>query len=512
MAASVLPPPGTVLTAAQAAAQGLSSYAPGTSDPSGLFANTGSMATVPPGMPAGWYQLPGSQTAEWVDPSTGAVPKDVATGTITSGNLINGDPATVASQDYYQSPQFMNAEQNAISLEKTGLTPQQAQDQILGTGPDQKGVMNASGQNQNMDSIYELEGQQNGETAAAEAQSQGAVYGGGQTGVQAKAGDPGYRDVSTINSSLLPPIPPPPPGLTGYNAANQPGVEPYLAAKEANVNSAAGQLNDTNAAIQEGIAEKNLAASGNINGISQNLTDQQTALYNSIQTDDEKNEWLVGQDPGNLTPALRSSREAALAKTNAIYNPSVNDKATAVPGGLFSQITGTNVPDGTEGNFSVTYGDISQTDPVTGRTIIYGEQPKAAQYTAPKASEGGFGFMGNLANTGFGEGMARTYMGAVGGLSGFAMSGGNLLAAGVGAYEGAGGWMPSNGFGGGSWKARGINQLQGPSGQSLALSGLLSGGLGAAKNVYNGLPAFGQGMPIGTPIGGAGGTWSPYSS
>lgn len=99
----------------------------------------------------GYYRLPGSSEAVYVDPRTGGVPRQVIEAGLTEKDMVApADSGDTFRKSENQSPEFIDAFNAQLDLGKTGLSRQEAQEKRLSMGAYQRGVVGVQG-TQNLD-------------------------------------------------------------------------------------------------------------------------------------------------------------------------------------------------------------------------------------------------------------------------------------------------------------------------------------------------------------------------
>lgn len=405
-----------------------------TQDAAGMFSDPGLQQLSPTamGLAAGYYQLPGETTAEYFDPATGQASAAFVAwaNSLTADDLgANGQPSNYIAPGGSGPTQVMgemsgsnltnfNAE---AALINAGATNEDAQNQVLGIGPNQQFVTGANGQQ---------------ETMAQAAAPQGAGA---------------YRDVSTYDSTLAPA----PTGtmwsnaegsgmswtqaqldaLTAWYAEEETATNAAVAANTADYESAEAGLQQENviaaakaagadpgSALMYGTGIGGTAMEQQIaeTGISAAQTAQIQETYASIANPDEAAAYIAAQDPGNLSPALRLARDnargAAGDNTDALLGATVDYSNGAAAGDLNDDGIG----------IKTTYGDVTETDATTGRSIMFGNVVVSEAWTVS----------GNMG--GFDSAMKRLGGAVYGAFMGFVGSFGNPIGAVVGAVEGSG--------------------------------------------------------------------------
>ena len=390
-------------------AQMTSQWASQSPAPGGLISGGGNGVLTATGLQAGYYQIPGQQGAEYYDPHSGQASAEFvawansATPDALTAAFIPSEGGPQAANDANQMPAQAAANFNAeAALINTGASNEDAQNATLGIGPNQQFVTGANGQQETM------------------AQAMAPQTGGG------------YRDVSPAGDVVAPTAP----GagywksvaggsmwVTTNTAADLATIEADAQTNEANLNAqnqseyaalqqeriitaakAAGV--DPGMALKYGIGLGDAATLQNIadTGISAAQTQQISDTYARIQDPAEQAAFLSAQDPGNLTPALRLAQNLTPQKAAEKNWMTKNALAPVTTITSASQYDG-----GAGGGIKTTYGDVTQTDAATGRSIMFGNVITSMSYVGP-ASRGSF----DTAMTRIGGGMYGAFIGFIG--------------------------------------------------------------------------------------------------
>lgn len=390
----------------------------------GLIAGGGNGVLTATGLQAGYYQVPGQQGAEYYDPASGQASAEF----VAWANSATSDQITSAFIPTEGGPQATNAANappaqatdnfNAeAALINAGASNEDAQNQVLGIGPNQQFVAGANGQQETM------------------AQAMGPQAGGG------------YRDVSP-SADTSPVVAPEAMGYWRTVAGGSMWVSTATAAdiatNEADAAANASNLNAQNQSEYAELQQERVIAAAKAAGVDpgdalkygiglddiQNIADTgissaQTQTisdtYARIQDPTEQAAFLAAQDPGNLTPALRLAQNVTPQKAAEKNWMSENALAPVTTITSAAQYDG-----GAGGGVKTTYGDVTQTDATTGRSIMFGNVITSMSYVAPEGRGS------------FDAAMQRLGGALYGGLIGFIGSFGNPVGLIVGAAAGAG--------------------------------------------------------------------------
>ena len=421
---------------------GLTTPAPG----SNIFGATGltQLSGIAKSLAAGYYQIPGQQGAQYFDPASGQAPSQAfiswANGLTATDLGPNGQPTSGFIPVEGGVEAYNNAQPSDVAtvtaitgLMNSGMSAEDAQNKVLGIGPNQQFAVGADGQQVRVG-------------AGAPTYAAPTPGGGGS-----------YKDVSTFASNA------PVGGLgvggsMGFWAPVAGGsmwvstaTPTDIANNEADATAAENALEANNSEAWTGLQMERIAAGEDPNtGISAAETEQIFETYSRIQDPGEAAAFLAAQDPGNLTPGLRVARN---------NTPEMQSQNSWMAENKIAPITtweGTAAYGGTEdeggavseyaGAVRTTFGDVTETDAATGRSIMFGNVVTDRVYVAP-SNEGltinGHNYISNADG-------ARVIGGIEGAVSGFftglAAGGGPVggaFGAVMGAYEGAGGWLPN---------------------------------------------------------------------
>ena len=390
--------------------------------PSGLIAGGGNAALTATGLQAGFYQVPGQQGAEYYDPHSGQASAEFvawansATPDALASAFIPSEGAPQAANDANQMPAQAAANFNAeAALINAGASNEDAQNATLGIGPNQQFVTGANGQQETM------------------AQALAPQVGGG------------YRDISTHTSMFKLVAPPGGDGQSQWQDAsgaavpysevaadtqtslddlNQHNQSEYAALQQQRVIAAAkaagfdpGSVLKYGTGLGDSTTLKNIADTG----ISAAQTQEIYDTYARISDPAEQAAYLAAQDPGNLTLALRLAQNATPQKASEKNWMMENALAPVTTITSASQYDG-----GAGGGIKTTYGDVTQTDAATGRSIMFGNVITSMSYVAPEGRGS------------FDQAMQRLGGALYGGFIGFIGSFGNPAGLVLGAASGAG--------------------------------------------------------------------------
>lgn len=403
------------------------------SDPGGMFtAPTGltQLSATARGLQAGYYQLPGAKGAEYFDPSQGQASQEFVTwaNSLTPDQLdpFTGQPLSgfIPAEGGPQAALQGRLDQSAGNIATVNEiiaggkgsdgTYQASMDRALGTGPNQQFMLDANGK----------------QVRVADALSAAPVAA-------------TYRDVSPYQSKFTFHTP------TGENGDYQ-GY--WMAPDGSRVTDYSKVAADTQAAVDantaalqgayNGLAAERVARGEDPNtGISAAETQSIYNTYQRIADPAEKAAYIRAQDPGNLTAGLRVARTAAKQgeqnwMTKNALTPTVTWQSAAPYG------------DKSGGAVKTTYGDVTQTDSATGRSIMFGNVAVKQEYVAGKdnglnLSIGGHQYLTggdvNRINGGVQMFMAAMVTGGILGFGSAALLGSGLTSG----YLGAGGFLPN---------------------------------------------------------------------
>lgn len=448
----------------------------------GLISGGGNGVITATGLQKGYYQIPGKQGAEYYDPASGQASaefvkwansltpdqRDPFTGQPQGFIPLEGGPASVNAANQPSAQSLANF--NAILV---GGGTQDAQDRVLGIGKYQQFVTGANGEQVRMSDV----------AAGKQAPSM-------------------YKDVSTYQGKYKLVAPPGGNGQSQWQSVD--GVPALYPDVAADIKASANALNQHNIDAYRGLQAERIARGEDPNtGISADETKQIYDTYQRIQDPAQREAYIRAQDPGNLTPGLRVARTAARGgeqswMTKNVIAPTVTYEGTEKYGGSSD----------TKGQVKTTYGDVTQTDAATGRSIMFGNVATKIEYVAPESLGA------------FGNAMHRIGGGLYGGIMGYIGSFGNPLGAAIGAAEGSGALgginlkKPGNTTWGQSETPGSIQSVLLSLGEAMAfahfgvgnMGALARVGIGAGMGSVNGFIAGGtRGAEIGGVGGGVGG-------
>lgn len=456
--------------------------------PGGLIAGGGNDAITATGLQKGYYQIPGKDGAEYYDPASGQASaefvawansltpdqRDPFTGQPQGFIPLEGGPQ--ATNDANQPSAQSLANFNAILA---GGGTQDAQDRVLGTGKYQAFVTGANGEQLRLPDV-----------------------------LSATPKESMFKDVSTHKSDLGPVGAGGAYGhwqtdATGSMWVNT-GTKADFSAIEADARAAQAAKDQHNVDAYHGLQQERIARGEDPNtGISAAETKQIYETYQRIQDPAQREAYIRAQDPGNLTAGLRVARTAARGgeqswMTKNVMAPETTYEGTQKYGGSSD----------TKGQVKTTYGDVTQTDAATGRSIMFGHVATKIEYVAPESLGA------------FGNAMHRLGGGLYGGIMGYIGSFGSPLGAAVGAAEGSGalGGINLKKPGKTTWGAAetpgSIQSVLLSLGEAMAFAHFGVGNMGAAARIgigagmgsVNGFLAGGvKGAEFGGVIGGVGG-------
>ena len=456
---------------------------------SGLIAGGGNATLTATNLKAGYYQIPGQQGAEYYDPASGQASSEFVAwaNSLTPDQLdpFTGQPlhGFIAAQGGPEATNAANqpsagalANFNAIIAGGKGAdgTYQDSQDRVLGIGKYQQFVMGSNGQQVRI------------------ADAVGA------------APAPTYTDVSTYAGKYKLVAPPGGNGEGQWQDANGVPVDYSLVA--ADIQAAAAAKDTHNQDAWTGLQQERIARGEDpMTGISAAETRSIYDTYQRIQDPAEKAAYIQAQDPGNLTAGLRKARTAA--RQGQVDWMTKNQLAPNVTYEMSSAYGDTS---GTGGQVKTTFGDVTQTDAATGRSIMFGNVATAIEYVAP-------GNLGAFANA-----MHRVGGALYGGIMGYIGSLGSPMGAIMGAVVGSGaaGGLnlknPGKTHWGASEKAGSIQDVALSLGEAMAFSAvggqsmghLGHAAIGAGFGTVNGFVSSGsgKGAALGGILGGVGGS------
>lgn len=427
----------------------------GSSASNGLIAG-GGRAVIPTDMPAGYYHVPGQEGAEYFDPKSGQVSAALANYLSTAKrDYFTGAPEGLINDSRDRGLIGLGTKDQGTlaSIISKGRgddgTYQDSQDRTLGIGAYQQFVTGRDGKQVRIADAT-------GYAPAPQYTDRGRPIDGSFDRLLKLTG----QDQATLDKTL---------GLD----TSKPAVAGYWKRME---DSLASNY-EVNALKQHGLAEQRTARGLDATtGISEAEKRRIYDVYGSITDPGMRDTYLKAQDPGNLTPELRALRAQLRAPelgaaAHADADVQAQRKEYYQPG-MFG------TPDAAKGRVELTRGSALQIDATTGREMLAGNIPIAAEFKAPK-------------DTSWGEGLTRAGGGVMGGTVGF-ITGGPMGAI-AGAYAGAGGPMPKKG----TWAGAAAGAALGfATGNWLgALMGGYMMGEGADKSRGSGLNTTRYGQP-----------------
>ena len=471
---------------------------------SNIFGATGltQLSGIAKSLAAGYYQVPGQQGAEYFDPASGAAPSQAfvswANGLTATDLGPNGQPTSgfipaEGGVEAFDSAQAANqpadvANVTAITaLMNSGMSAEDAQNKVLGIGPNQQFVTGANGQQESMAQAAapQTGGGERDVSPSADVDPDMTVGAGGNMGywqsVATSKGSGGLFDdnlqaIAALGSaginlaaagadSMFSAPPAPGAGSTGSIWVSTATAADF-ATIEADAQANADNLEAQNTAAYAGLQQENIIAAAKAagidpgmvlkygvglggdlqsiadTGISAGQTQEIYDEYSRIQDPTEAAAFLSAQDPGNLTPGLREARNNTPQMqaqenwmTKNVMAPVKTFEGTANYGG--TQQSGGAVSE-VGGGVVTTFGDVTETDATTGRSIMFGNVATSRAYVAPvdtglQVSINGHKYMTSTQVDKVFSAVEGAFVGAM-----FGGASGALL----GAYSGAGGPSP----------------------------------------------------------------------
>ncbi len=397
----------------------------GAANTGALISGGGNASITATGLQAGYYQVPGQAGAEYYDPHSGQASSEFvawansATPDALTAAFIPSEGGPQAANDANQMPAQAAANFTAeAALINGGMSNEDAQNATLGIGPNQQFVAGANGQQETM--VQAMAPQTGGGERDVSTGSSKYIFvspDGVKTfqGYWADPSAPGtpvpYADVAADTQ-------------TSEDSLNTHNQDAYAALQQERVIAAATAAGvDPGTVLKYGTGLGDATTIQNIanTGISAAQTSEIAATYARISDPAEQAAYLAAQDPGNLTPALRVAQGLTPEK--------IAEKNWMTKNALAPVVTwGSAAPygDTSGGQVKTTYGDVTQTDAKTGRSVMFGNVITKMEYVAPQGRGS------------FDVAMRRLGGGLYGGFIGFIASFGNTLGVVAGAASGSG--------------------------------------------------------------------------
>ena len=396
-----------------------------------LIAGGGNAVITAKGLQAGYYQIPGQQGAEYYDPSTGQAsaafvkwansltPSDYNYDTGQPNGFIptEGGPQETFGQRYDQSAAGISAFNSIIAGGKgPDGTYQASMDKQLGIGANQQFMLGANGQQIRVGATPPSRTTTGTVPGRAIGHPGGGVAAGPMPGM--------YVDMSPDTSGALARLGAET-GLTGAALDKligfsdpKNGSAEWQARALALENAMAANY-EQNALGQQGLEQERIARGEDpLTGISAAETKSIYDTYNRIQNPAEQAAYIREQDPGNLTAGLRIKRQQARQGEK-------NWMAKNMIAPTVTWESAKQYDNGAGGGIKTTYGDVTQTDKITGRSIMFGNVAVKQEYVAAQGRGS------------FDAAMNRLGGGLFGALKGFLTTGGPIGAI-IGAAQGSG--------------------------------------------------------------------------
>ncbi len=451
--------------------------------PGGLIAG-GGRAALPPGaagLPAGWYQVPGVDGAQWYDPASGQASQEfvdwVGSGkmerdpfTGVPGGYIapEGGPEAQAAGRFDQSAAGIGAANDIIAGGRgPDGTYQESQDRVLGTGKYQRTMLD-----------------RNGKPVIAGNMWQASADAGDYKDVSSRAGSPWLSEVYDRLRQLK--------SMDSWEESTLEESRGLLAKISAETRDDVGALGRHNyEAYQELRAQRMARGEDADTGVSAAEGRKIYETYGRIDDEAQKAAYIRAQDPGNLTTGLKAARKAARAGEQDWMQ-----KNQMAPEVTYESAVGFGDKSG--GGVKTTYGDVMQED-VFGRETLFGHVPVKREYLAKqdnglKLTIGGHDYLSAMdvrrINAGA-QGLFAAVM--TGGILGATVLGGvgTAFLAGTSGYLGAGGWLPnarnisfSNSRGWSQWKSGAPQELTATQFMIGLLGGRLIGSIASRAGAF----------------------------